>query len=306
MLTTALLLLLLAQSSQPPTPSPTVGSQAPQQEAETQTRPADVQPQPTIPPALEPPSINLPAQEESEQSDPQCCESHFEFWTDGSSWVIAIVTSILAFLAYRQWREMATTARAAKDSAQALMNAERAYVGIQYRQKKDTDWTEEFSFHKCSDRKTLTRYGETCRRLHVRIVNSGKTPATVRKGGVKLTMDQAGIATFDPISAVFADEQQISPNFIQAGGHFSEKLTYRLTDAEVAAAGNRQLWLIGFVEYMDTFERSHRAGFCRRVMGDGSPQKNNLSVDETCKDGNYDYQIDKDRKRIEPTPQKRR
>ena len=170
------------------------------------------------------------------------------------------------------------------------MNAERAYVGIQHRQKGD-DWPEDFSFHPCKDAKTITAVGPTCYRLHIRIVNTGKTPAHIEGGGIQCApfMDDK---PFSPPVNTPNGRGKISPNFLHAGGHYWEKLTYELTEHDRKAIDEERMWLVGYVLYKDSFGRRHRAGFCRRVGKGKDPTKNNLFVDHSCKDNNYDYEID--------------
>jgi hypothetical protein len=189
------------------------------------------------------------------------------------------------------------SANAAKASAEGLKNTERAYVGIQYRQKGD-EWAEDFSFHPCVRQSAIEDIGPECHRLHIRIVNTGRTPARIRGGGISCVIDLPK-HPFNPLTAQFDDDSAISPNFLHAGGHYGEKLSYILSQAERDAKRHERLWLVGFVVYLDVFGRRHRAGFCRRP-GLSKPNelvnkawtKNNLTVDPTCDPYNYDYEID--------------
>lgn len=209
---------------------------------------------------------------------------------NAAEWAQAFLMFVAAAFAVATLIATTKAANAAKASADALQNSQRAYVGIRYRQKAN-EWPEEFSFHKCSNKRTLANFGETCRRLHIRVINGGQTPARIQGGGIQCALEN-DVVRFDPITATFEKETTIAPNYLHAGGHYSEKLTYRLTDVEDKAANDGRLWLVGYLIYVDVFERQHRAGFCCRVGGGTDPKRNNLSVDETCKDYNYDYEID--------------
>ena len=86
-----------------------------------------------------------------------------------------------------QTRAATEAANAAKASAESLKNTERAYMVITYRQKGDDDWPEDYNFHPCRISKAPD--GLTCYRLHIRVVNTGKTPATVLGGRVQTVID---------------------------------------------------------------------------------------------------------------------
>jgi hypothetical protein len=187
--------------------------------------------------------------------------------------------------------ETRRTAQAAKMSAESMKLAERAYVGIQCRQKGDTGWTEDFSFHACKHGRTIAEVGPNCHRLHIRITNTGPTPALIRGGGIQC-WPNLHERPFEPPVSTPDGRGKIDGNFLHAGAHYSVKLTYDLNKDEIAAMGRKELWLIGYLEYSDTFRTIHRAGFCRRVGTVRDRAENNLFVDEHCGPYNYDCELD--------------
>jgi hypothetical protein len=329
--------LMLVAQSQPPAPRDGPSSQSPQQKPQSQTEPTANQRTNTNPPTTVAINNVQPAQDTQQQpntnsrSQNQAATPYWSIVVSAVSlgvstvltliiagatvglFIVAVLQAItLAEQQQTMQQALIDTRRAAQAaiaSADGLKNSERAYIGIQYRQKAD-EWTDiAFSFHRCTDTKTLKRLPDNCHRLHIRVVNSGRTPARILNGGgIKYIIDLPRRG-FDPKTATFTEDSGIAPNFLHAGGRYSEKLTYEMAEADVLAKDRGELWLVGFLLYEDVFGRRHRAGFCRHVSGKPDSgiddnTKNNLSVDDSCGGYNYDYEVDdQGNRKNQPTEQ---
>jgi hypothetical protein len=61
---------------------------------------------------------------------------------------------------------------------------------------------------------------------------------------------------------------------------------------QMIASGARTLWLIGYIDYADKFDRTHRGGFARRYIPTPLPGTVNNLVFELTPGYNYDWEID--------------
>jgi hypothetical protein len=195
---------------------------------------------------------------------------------------LAVAAAVLVLLVWQGFQTR-SAARAVLTSAEDLKEAERAYVSIQYRQNSD-DWPEDF-FRQCESAGTVAGEEPLCYHLHLRIANSGQTPAHIEGGGIQTVpfMDET---PFTPPVRTPDGRGEISPTFLDARTRYAAKFTYHLTPIDLKALTDSRLWLVGYVDYVDVFGARHRAGFCRRIGPREDSGNNVLLDDSTC--GPYD------------------
>ncbi len=139
MLFATLFVAALVAPSQPPTPRPTVGSQAPQQ----QTQPQGADPKQHVTPV---PSANGQegTKDPKQPTDPKQGESPTYWWSPiDPNWVIAFLTFVLAWLGYRQWKVMDIQAAISKtqnkiiQEQSAIMEAQQTAAAEQSEYMRD-------------------------------------------------------------------------------------------------------------------------------------------------------------------------
>ena len=134
-------------------------------------------------------------------------------------------------------------------------------------------------------RYTLERDGAD-RRVTVTLIvkNYGATPAEVL--GISLTvwvsdrpLPEKPQYTGPPVG----DDSQF---FLMAGEQYNNVWPLSLTKEQLEGVrGGHKVWLIGYVDYRDKFNRTHRGGYARRynseLIDPKTPlkQRNNLEVD---------------------------
>lgn len=203
------------------------------------------------------------------------------------TWLAVSAALTMAFLVW-QILETRSAARTALISAEELKDAERAYVSIEYQQRGD-DWPEDF-FRHCENSGAVASEGPSCYRLHVRIANSGLTPAHIEGGGIQFMpfMDET---PFRPPVRTPDGRGAIAPTYLDARTRYAEAFTYHLAPIDLEALKDTRLWLVGYVDYVDVFGTRHRAGFCRRVGPREDSGKHLLYVDSACGPYNQDRPI---------------
>lgn len=221
------------------------------------------------------------------------------FWSaTPADWILAIVgsgTLIAAACTLKAIRDQVAAnidaANAAKDSADGLQSAERAYVSIRHREASDMTSVMDFSFHSM---KKVSDDGRAAYRLDIRIANTGRTPAHIHGGVMRAAarLHQAKPTLPTLIAGLVKERGHVPGNFLHAGDSYREKLTLTLSADDIAALNDRELWIVGFVQYSDAFGKRHKAGYCRRVNEHIPAGKNSLFVDKNCEPYNYDIQID--------------
>lgn len=210
-------------------------------------------------------------QQATERAEKAHNEERLILWTI----VLAAATILLAFVASGQlwmfWKQLGLmknavrdgtrAANAAKDSANAVMLAERAYVKMSH-VPPGVRWFEK--------NKELFQ-------IEVEIKNYGRTPASVTdvKLGAKLL--ENGELLREPF---FYHVREAIPNaFLVTNEAFFHQGHFPLRgqDLDDAKSGTKKLWIFGHVDYIDTFKTRHRSGYVRvyiAIVDDG--KQNNL------------------------------
>jgi hypothetical protein len=193
----------------------------------------------------------------------------------------------------------AKSAEAAKTSADSLKNSERAYVVLKHWSAEERTEQRHMGFHPLRSDKTDDATGLTKYRLHIRVKNSGRTPATVLYGMIQRAhnLDMWGDRYEPPLRPEYVNaDERIPGTLLHANDHYFRKLNYSLNATECDAIGAKKMWLVGYVVYVDRFGATHRGGFCRHV-NDALAGKNNLEIDDVSLPYNYDYEIDENGKK---------
>jgi hypothetical protein len=118
--------------------------------------------------------------------------------------------------------------------------------------------------------------------------NHGRTPADVLGGGLWLQVapdrypPPVPQPEFPPHYPI-----KLDPCFVVPSTHVeTTSMMWLTTDLTRIQKGNDILWIVGFVDYVDRFGNRHRAGYGRRYVDHGGP--NRLVFDETTTALNYD------------------
>src|SRR5438552_2013816 len=104
----ALTVALFAVQSQPPTPSPAIGSQAPQQQATPKKTGPDYSNSPIVA-AIGQQQTQQPNQGATQQNQQPTLNWWDWFTTNGANWAIVALTLVLAVLGVLQWWAIRTT-----------------------------------------------------------------------------------------------------------------------------------------------------------------------------------------------------
>jgi hypothetical protein len=173
---------------------------------------------------------------------------------------VAAVGSVLGiFVAVFAWRAALASAESAKISANTSRMAERAYVSISHERPG-------LYFHPAD----MGGAG-----AQVRVQNYGRTPASIVK--VVLTVWMKAELPDEP---PYPHDSHVldTPFFLSAGDHVILPYSHDLSRDMVSdiAGGRRQFWLLGYVDYIDTFGRQHRAGYARQFKHEARYRENNL------------------------------
>lgn len=189
-----------------------------------------------------------------------------------SNWILAafgIVGAIIAICTLRklvqQTKAAVVSANAARISVETSRMAERAYVNMSHVPPGIT--------FPASDKIEAV----------VQIKNNGRTPANIT----------AAVLTF--WTELELPEQPPYPREAEGGGfslprgdHYFKRhaKTIPLLRLSEVRTGKRPAWLLGYVDYIDTFDRRHRAGYARRYDPRPEALENNLPFETT---GGYNY-----------------
>jgi hypothetical protein len=182
---------------------------------------------------------------------------------DGDVWVaiftgvLAVVTSLLAWLAWCQWF--------------GYRSGERAYVTLSHYSDRGVPALQ------------LDLDGRVAM-VTVRVKNFGNTPATIRRVSLALRVSRDRL----PRRPRYGPPDDDIGFFLVKGDHFdvTPSLAISAEEAERIVDG-APVWLLGYVDYRDAFRRRYRAGYARRYDPDPASGADNLTF-ETQRGYNYD------------------
>lgn len=186
------------------------------------------------------------------------------------TFILAIFTGLLWNSTHNLWAETKAAgkttekaANAANTSAKATMLAERAYVKMSH-VSPGVRWIE--------GNKELFE-------IEVEVKNHGRTPASVTDVMIGAKLLENGVLLPKPFPYPTRERESIPNAFLVTNETFFHTRTFPLRGQDLADAkcGAKKLWIFGHVDYIDTFNTRHRAGYVRfyiPVVDDG--RKNNL------------------------------
>jgi hypothetical protein len=171
--------------------------------------------------------------------------------------VLAVVTTCLAWLAWRQWV--------------SDRSGERAYVTISHYSDRGVPALQ------------LDLDGRVAM-VTMRVKNFGNTPATITRVSLALRVSPDRL----PRRPRYGPPDADTGFFLVKGDHFdvTPSLAISAEDAERIVDGT-PVWLLGYVDYRDVFGRDFRGGYARRWDPDPACGANNLTF-ETRRGYNYD------------------
>jgi hypothetical protein len=168
-----------------------------------------------------------------------------EFITAVATLLIAIGTFILAVVTYRQLKHNRVVER-------AYVKASPALPGV-----------------------SLGTEGQII--ISLKITNHGTTPARITD--VLMTADILPTSQALPeIPHYRPSHQNVSTAFLVSNDYYFANALMYLDPAHVteASQGTRQLFIFGYVDYIDMFEQRHRGGFARRYNHPAKQGETNL------------------------------
>jgi hypothetical protein len=247
---------VLAQepASQPPPPSagePDRAGQGQAEPAQEQSQIVGTEQTPAVVRILPTPAT----EQEAAQEQAARYEETLNRWVlAGLTFVIACFSGWLIRVGYLQRRTYEATLTASKA-------IERAYIGMSHHPPGIEPKSERISSEPSRWKHQLS--------VRIKITNHGNTPARITRSLVQLILTNADI----PRAPAY-DERQARPGhvFLVKSDSFTITTPYefqssgekRFSDAfrELAEHGHR-LYVIAYVDYIDTFGRRHRAGYGR-------------------------------------------
>lgn len=249
--------VVFAAQSQPPTPTPLKSNQIPKAQPDTQGTKPDEDKNPIQQPNDVTVSVNVSTgdaqtsrpNQEATGEDTNTAINRRLLWITG---FIALFTGGLLLVGYFQWKTYKATLATNKD-------IERAYVTMSHHPPGvyiDIAVTSGVDGH---DRATVT--------MNIQVRNAGNTPGVITHVLVQPYIANANRLPTNPESAYRAEDYE-HPLFysLVKGDTFTLRRTFESIDA--AYISNRDagwnLWIIGYVDYIDKFNRHHRSGYARR------------------------------------------
>jgi hypothetical protein len=188
--------------------------------------------------------------------------------------LIALFTGGLIVVGYLQWRTYEAT-------LQNTRTIERAYVDISHDQPGLNISPHQITFS-------------------LAVKNHGRTPANVARPVMFLALAETGDFPTEPERALTEHPSYGTPAvspmgyFLMPGESFHSWELRPSFPQDVLAGlqdSTRTLWLIGFVDYIDHFGRTHRAGYARRYIHAPLPGTSNNLVFELKPGYNYDIDL---------------
>jgi hypothetical protein len=244
----ALTTAVLGGQSQPPSPSGSVGSQAPQNQSSTQNSSPNGNQSPIVAPIGKPPTAE--PTKAGNQGDKQPSANWWDWFTaNGANWAIVFLTIVLAVLGGFQWWATHTANK-------HYVAIERAYVSI----SPDPPGIDIGN--------VLTgKPGEDAQLdigIHLRLTNVGNTPAIVTNALMHLFVSDEPLPELPPYN-----EGLLRPLWVTVmkGQEITlfQNTTFSVVALEAIRKGESkfQIYAVGYVDYIDKFKARHRFGYGR-------------------------------------------
>jgi len=172
--------------------------------------------------------------------------------------VLAVVTSVLvgvgalqALLAYRLWQTSVAQWKTYEATLAANKTVSRAYVSMSHYPSYEQDANVTLRFH-------FDRDGPGRAFARVRIKNYGQTPARIESVALGVMTVPAGEQL--PDRPNYTDPRPVG-HFLVRNDRFDHSLAEELSRelVEDVLNGRRDALLVGFIDYIDTFEQRHRS-----------------------------------------------
>jgi hypothetical protein len=238
-----LLLVVALQTSQPPTPGPAVGAQAPQQQAAPKDTGASSGNAPVASP-LGQQQANNPTQTTGQQNGKPSPDWWDWFTNEGANWSIVALTMALTGIGVMQWLATHTANKHNVVIERAYVNASPLPFFI--------NWVP----------------GSGPRHA-IKITNTGQTMATIRGAVCRIApYDRSGIPempdypndTAPNQSFLLPPSDHIHLTAFPVSGAFGDNDQGRFERADLS------LYLFGFIDYEDIFGAMHRVGWARQYF----------------------------------------
>jgi len=268
-----LVLLAVHAQSQPPSSSPPKSSQPKEQGTSSkETKAADNQTIPAIPPSL----VDSPRTENT--TDNKKGGSSADWWTRILTLVIAIATVAQAYIYWRQKELMAealtettkaanaatSAAESAKQTADVLIGSERAWLVVSNRQPPTI-----------RPERQMTHY-----EFRFDLVNRGRTVARIVGSfphEFRLVARGQELPPLPEYGPLYRENNELLPvhGMILAPGDSLPALPMRLWRAETEdiieaiARGEYKLYVYAFLKYFDFADKERTLQFCYRYIGPG-------------------------------------
>ena len=247
------------------------------------------------------------AKRKSEQEEER---TTLDRWLTGASVALAFITFFLALYTAKLWyatktlaedakrtadrqaSEMLESLRIAKVSADAAMKtahhmeiADRAYIKISHEPPGLVQTT--------SAADVLYAPNRTYE-IQIEVRNIGNTPAEITQLSFTHTIlpSNATLPVIPPYNS--SPEGEAIKTIMYGSDAIFPSPSFVMTrdDAEAIGAGTKQLYVLGYADYVDHFGTCHRAGYARRY--DPRARENNLSI-VTQRGYNYDERRNSDK-----------
>ena len=230
-----------------------------------------------------PPGPTKTGQAPYSQPDSSKQTSVSEWWTVASTIAVAAFTGILAISTILLWYATKETAGVAKTSADAALKtaeasiaAERAYVTMSHKTPPALGIN------------TVTPEGKCQARINLEIKNFGRTPARVINLLLTTKCVPSGQSLTEPPDYGDAKPVRINAFLVTRGNviHMQPNFEFE-ADMNLVDVGKMDLWVYGYVDYVDAFGQRHRGGYARVYLPGKSPNENNLGFGTESRH-NYD------------------
>lgn len=269
-------------TSQPPSPSAGEREGAPQDE---QARPTQQDATPLVGTQANPAIVRLDQSQEQasqEQADRES-QASSEWWTVALTSALVAFTFLLVVVGALQWNVYRATLR-------TNQTIERAYVAVRHWNNDEarTEQIKDVGFHPRANLADAAPAGCVRYKVELRIANTGRSPAHIEGGAMRVVADLDTAAMRPPDLTAASWREKIPGNYLHAGDRYRRKVYYVLGGDDAALVNTGRMWLVGYVDYIDVFGERHRAGYCRHIKPGLADNRNNLDVDSTSVSFNYD------------------
>ena len=163
--------------------------------------------------------------------------------------LLAVFTGLLWRSTSKLWQEAeraseiaSQTAKAAKTSADYLMSAERAYI-VAALNMPGIKWLNESMFE-----------------VRMSVLNQGRTPGTVLAAHLRCDVRENGAASENEAEQPTSNGRRTKGVFLVPQDSMPIARTFQLHQPNLNAVkdGSKTLWVLGQVDYLDTFGIEHR------------------------------------------------